>query len=282
MADLTCERAEGASAFWAEAELLLLAHESVHNLIIGLTLGIVSGERSYPGASFLLVRERGQLLGVAVQTDADHPLALSVMPAVAARAVADHVLAQSARPRQFSGEASVSAAFAAQWRTRTGHTPRVEMRQGVYELSQLRMPSAEGGRLVCAGNGERDVVQRMLWGFVDEALGGERQQAASIVERLLPAGHVYLWRNAEGELVSLAARNRETPTTASISMVYTPPERRRRGYAGRVVAGVSEVWLERGKRTCNLYTDLANDTSNSVYRKLGYVQLAESHIYGAV
>ena len=51
--------------------------------------------------------------------------------------------------------------------------------------------------------------------------------------------------------------------------VYTPRERRGRGYASAGVAGVSRIVLAQGARAC-LFTDQANPTSNKIYAALGY------------
>ena len=56
---------------------------------------------------------------------------------------------------------------------------------------------------------------------------------------------------------------------ARIGPVYTPPEQRRKGYAGAAVAQVSQLFLDAGARVC-LYTDQANPTSNGIYQALGY------------
>ena len=100
-----------------------------------------------------------------------------------------------------------------------------------------------------------------------------------MTERHLNAGTLYLWKSADGQLVSIAAKNRETRNGATISLVYTPPEHRRRGYAGRLVASLSQHLLDGGKTLCNLYTDLSNPTSNGVYQRIGYTQIAESRFY---
>jgi predicted GNAT family acetyltransferase len=52
--------------------------------------------------------------------------------------------------------------------------------------------------------------------------------------------------------------------------VYTPPERRGRGYAGATTAAVSQAALDAGVREVVLYTDLANPVSNALYERLGY------------
>jgi predicted GNAT family acetyltransferase len=61
--------------------------------------------------------------------------------------------------------------------------------------------------------------------------------------------------------------------------VYTPPERRGRGYASAVVAAMSRAVLGAGNR-CILYADLDNPTSNAIYRALGYSAVAEALRYG--
>jgi predicted GNAT family acetyltransferase len=57
---------------------------------------------------------------------------------------------------------------------------------------------------------------------------------------------------------------------ARINLVYTPPDLRRRGYATAAVSALTRRLLDSGRRYCCLYTDLANPTSNSVYRRIGY------------
>lgn len=55
-----------------------------------------------------------------------------------------------------------------------------------------------------------------------------------------------------------------------INLVYTLPDLRRRGHATAAVAALTKRMLDSGGRYCCLYSDLANPTSNSVYRRIGY------------
>ncbi|MGW0659232.1 GNAT family N-acetyltransferase [Streptodolium elevatio] len=57
---------------------------------------------------------------------------------------------------------------------------------------------------------------------------------------------------------------------AHIGPVYTPPEHRGRGYGAAVTAARTEAALAAGADEVLLFTDLANPTSNSIYRKIGY------------
>ena len=57
---------------------------------------------------------------------------------------------------------------------------------------------------------------------------------------------------------------------ARIGPVYTPPDQRRRGYAGAVTVAVSQLAADRGAEQVVLFTDLANPTSNALYQRIGY------------
>ena len=54
-----------------------------------------------------------------------------------------------------------------------------------------------------------------------------------------------------------------------IGPVYTPRERRGRGFASSAVAEVAQRLASAGERVC-LFTDQANPTSNGIYQALGF------------
>ena len=70
-----------------------------------------------------------------------------------------------------------------------------------------------------------------------------------------------------------------TPHGIRIGAVYTPPELRRRGYASALVAAVSQAELDRGRRWCFLFTDLANPTSNRIYQAIGYRPIRDVRMF---
>ena len=94
--------------------------------------------------------------------------------------------------------------------------------------------------------------------------------------RRLTAGHLWLWEH-DGP-AALAALSDPMEGVARIGPVYTPPDRRGRGYGSGLVGAVSAAVRARGTR-CILYTDLGNPTANSVYRRLGYRAVAEALRY---
>jgi predicted GNAT family acetyltransferase len=80
------------------------------------------------------------------------------------------------------------------------------------------------------------------------------------------------------EAVSMAISREPVQGVVRLSGVYTPPEKRKRGYAAACVHALSKKLREDGYR-CVLYTDLGNPTSNSIYRRIGYGAVAEALRY---
>lgn len=73
-----------------------------------------------------------------------------------------------------------------------------------------------------------------------------------------------------------------TPMTAGqirVTPVYTPAPLRGRGYAGAVTAEVSRAALAAGATEVLLFADLANPTSNALYRRIGYVPVTDFAVY---
>lgn len=66
-----------------------------------------------------------------------------------------------------------------------------------------------------------------------------------------------------------------------MTAVYTPPEHRGHGYAAAVTAEVSRAAREAGAQEVLLFTDLANPTSNGVYRRIGYRPVSDRLLISA-
>ena len=118
---------------------------------------------------------------------------------------------------------------------------------------------------------DRDLLIEWVGAFLDEALDRvDPDQTAAMVDRSLRTGTRtwYLWE--DGEPVSVAAAGGPTPNGIRIGPVYTPPDRRRHGYASALTAAVSQAELDKGRRFVFLFTDLSNPTSNKIYQAIGY------------
>ena len=88
-------------------------------------------------------------------------------------------------------------------------------------------------------------------------------------QALIEEGHSYLWKNAEGKYVSSCAF-RVVNNMASLSLVYTLKDFRRKHYAENLVYQVTKVAAEKGYLPM-LYADADYKASNACYVKIGYI-----------
>ena len=74
-------------------------------------------------------------------------------------------------------------------------------------------------------------------------------------------------------------KTRPTRHGISVSLVYTPPELRGRGYATACVGELSRKLLGAGREFCALFADLANPISNHIYERIGYRPVCDYEEY---
>jgi len=168
----------------------------------------------------------------------------------------------------------VAHAFAQAWTRESGTTARDGTRQRVHRLETVVHPNYPPGEVRPATESDLDLVREWACGFQRDCFHeppDERTYADA--EKRVADRTLFLWD--DGTPRAMAARNRPTPSGECISYVYTPPEQRNHGYASAVVARLSQTILDEGKAFCTLFTDLGNPTSNSIYRKIGYIGVAD-------
>ena len=113
--------------------------------------------------------------------------------------------------------------------------------------------------------------------FAIEAIRAVEGDVERIVKHHLNQNNLYFWQDRTP--VSMVCGRVSTPNSSRIGPLYTPPEYRRKGYATSCVAALSQTLLERGCRFCFLLTDVANPTSNHIYRIIGYQPVCDWHDY---
>ena len=168
----------------------------------------------------------------------------------------------------------VQSARGLTWRMGVQTSERVRLGNHVLDTPPLLAPCV--GRMRAATLGDYDLLLAWEQAFVLECgLPDNRSTLpAEIMERLRgPVELMWLW---EVDNIPVAmALGRPCQPIGRIGMVYTDPDRRGCGYAGALVARLSAGLQAQGCRSVFLFTDLANSTSNGVYRRIGYRLLGE-------
>ena len=160
-------------------------------------------------------------------------------------------------------------ALSSAWRRCTGGTTRVRLREAMHVLEHVEAPPHPGrGHLRPAREPEADLLAGWLRAFAVEAGVTGGNESARTVRARMKLGGLYVWD--DGGPVSLLGANPPVAGVVRIGPVYTPPQHRRRGYAGHAVAGVARLALEAGASRCMLFTDLDNPTSNKIYAEVGF------------
>lgn len=269
------ERHPDADSFLERSGGFLLEREAEHNLILGLSSRLRVEPRLYgEDAYFASVSDGGRVVGVAMRTP-PHNLILSMIDDDRALGpIVEDAHAVFGSLPGVVGPKEPVAKFARLW-----HEPaEIGIRQRVYRAAQAIPPERVSGSMRFYEGQDRAQVIAWMDAFVNEALHGPMPENAEewLDHRLANSdGGVVLWID-DGRPVSFAGYGGLTPNGIRIGPVYTPPELRRRGYASALTAELTTMLLERGRKFCFLFTDLANPTSNSIYQRIGYEPVSDA------
>lgn len=266
-----------ATSFLAVTQQALLAQEAVNGLMLGLSLRLAAGGSYGDVRPFLATIQSTSGLELAAFMTPPHKLLLFAPGEASTEALqllVDGLLSTGyAVPAVLAPEA-LGQQFASVWCAATGATARPGMRQRVYELRRVEPVPLPSGTFRVATPADLPLVREWGGAFHSACFREDDKGAtARIADGMVAAGDIFLW--VDGTPVSMAGRTRPTPHGQTVSLVYTPPECRRRGYATAVVAKLSQLLLDEGREFCSLYTDLGNPTSNRIYQEIGYRPVAD-------
>jgi predicted GNAT family acetyltransferase len=286
-----CETTSDPGEFWAVAGEFLCADPVRNSVIITNVLGRRSGAVTDPApATYLTVLDESRwVVGSAMRTP-PYPVMITVLPPGAAEPAVGALLAACPDASGLIGPSADATACATEWERRTGQAVTVGMEQRIHRLEVVRPPVQPSGSMRRATESDIDLIAAWGEAFVLEAEAGsarhdavgplseeERVQERRRAELRVTEGHAYLWD--DGGPVSYVAVTSPVGGIVRIGPVYTPPDKRGRGYASALVAGVSQGALDAGATACALYTDLANPTSNKIYAALGYQPVCDVTSY---
>jgi RimJ/RimL family protein N-acetyltransferase len=250
-----------------------LAGNIEHN-VLATVLAHARGGR-YPEAGPLACGLDGDRVCAAAMRMPPWPMLAAGFDATAAGALVAAWLAEDPQLPGVCGRPATVRAIAAAWSRHTGGRTGCRMRETMHELTEVRDPPRPGrGRLRLATAADRDLLIEWERAFAVEAdVAGAAQAARSVDARMAARGQL-VWDD-DGDPVSTLGLSPAIAGVVRIGPVYTPPDRRRRGYASSAVAAASRRALAEGASRCMLFTDVANPTSNRIYASVGFRPFAD-------
>jgi hypothetical protein len=274
---LTYNEYRDAAAFLDAARVTLERDECANSLMLGICLRLVDEPAAWGSQPYLAaVTSAGTLAAAAVMTP---PHRLQLWAEQEHDRAPLETLADALEQGQWPvpgvlARQATAETFASIWAARTGAGYSVAQWMRLYELRRVLHPDYPPGAMRPPEASEMDLVRHWARGFHDECFDdGRSEQTVRSAEQKAAAGQLYLW--VDGVARSMAAQVRPTGHGAAVSLVYTPPGERRKGYATALVAQVSQHILDEGKLFCTLFAALNNPTSNSIYQKIGFRAVAD-------
>ncbi|MYL69605.1 GNAT family N-acetyltransferase [Halobacillus litoralis] len=266
--------------FLERVEPLLLAKEAENNLPLGI-LDRLKNSQGKEACHLISFQENGKPAFMSMRT----PPHLWIIPSID-HWEPDHIvtfvrylLKEGHEVPGVLGERKAVEFFIREWKRLTGQEAELQMEQGIFRLDQLKMIRRQRGHLIEADASHQFLVEKWLEQYGKETgeahVGG---RAKELAESLIEDQRLHLWI-VDGEAVSMASRARTTKNGATINAVFTPDQYKRNGYASQAVWHLTDRLLKSGYSFCSLYTDLANSTSNSIYKKIGYERIGDSIVY---
>jgi predicted GNAT family acetyltransferase len=129
-----------------------------------------------------------------------------------------------------------------------------------------------------ADNVDRGVLVDWVERFYGETFGHPRDNQAG--ERFVDAaeakGDQFMLWVVDDEPTSMAMLRAPAVEVSRIGPVFTPVNRRGRGYGSAVTAAAASLARRDGVADVVLFADLANPVSNAIYQRIGFEAVTDS------
>lgn len=272
------QRYENAKKFARIATPFLEKNEDKFSLFLGVLQAINDGKYEEPYMA--TIEEEGDLLAL-FQMTPPHPANIIFVNENRMEECIDlsinELIRQAIPINSIISVKEWAYAFAQKWQEKTGQSFSVLMDQGLYRLDQIDESLEKSpGSWRYATNDDASLIEKWYSQFEEDTglLNTAPVEINKRVKAMLDAKEAFLWEN-EGQIVSMMKKARPTANGVTVSLVFTPKEERKKGYARTMVAAGSKELLKEFQ-FCVLYTDMLNPTSNKIYQEIGYKKLRDS------
>lgn len=267
-----------ASEFAEVAEPIIAKNEDVFSLFYGVLQAIKAGKYEHP---FMAAITDDNHVVALLQMTPPHPLNLVIVDEGRKDETIDFIISELHK-NSLSVSSVISlkqwaTSFANAWEQQTGEQQKLLMDQGLYRLDEVEETLVMSpGSWRIATVADAPLIEKWFALF-EEDTNLDKTSPDLIKEKVaefLGAQEVFLWED-EGKVVSMMKKSRPTKNSVTVSLVFTPKEERKKGYARTMVAQGSKELLK-DYEFCVLYTDMMNPTSNKIYKEIGYKHIADS------
>lgn len=271
--------------FYNECELFLMNNEIKNNYIIGYALSLLSEECQVGDDLFLIVKEKNNIMGVALKLESNARIFISKMNYEAVKVICEYIFDNDLSLPGISGDSDTCDLFSDYLATSKKIKLELEMRQGFYKASSIKVPIIKKSlRAIVATEEDSESVKSHFEHFFRESFDGNEEYVKTYKDtylKYIKNRTLVILKSSSNEILSIAAIGWRTNRSSNISIVYTPKKYRGNGYGRILTAILSQKEIDAGN-FCTLTTDLTNEVSNHIYRKIGYELIVENCLYRTV
>lgn len=257
-------------------QAFLEKEEVTNGLLLGLALHLAKDRTAQADALFYSVRKNARPIFACLQTAPARYFIFSPAEDGAWQLVLDDLINRSISIPGLLGPRQMTNQAAHYWAAQTEGRTDVNMRQLIYRLDKVVPVDEKEGYLRQAQQTDLLLLKKWIKAFSKESLGElmTLEEAAEMTKKKIEAAELFVWEDKNGEVLTMAGITRPTTNGMCINYVYTPPIYRKQGLASICVAQLSQLVLDRGYQFCTLFTDEDNPTSNRIYKRMGYKEVA--------
>ncbi|MCX5044862.1 GNAT family N-acetyltransferase [Aldersonia sp. NBC_00410] len=240
-------------------------------------LGVLAAPPAADGLLMVTVWTGSDLVGAALRSPG-YPFLVSGLPSTAIPEVAETLTAVGPEIAAVHGLRDTAITFGHSWAASTGATAAIAVDERLYRLATLHPPADVPGTATMATTDDIDLLAAWFDEFQVEAFArapSGLEKLRIVIDRMMAGGDAFVFWRVSDTPVAFAVPRRARFGVSRIGPVYTPRERRGRGYGSAVTAAAAQLALDRGATEAVLFTDLANEVSNSIYQRIGFEPVAD-------
>ena len=259
--------------FLDATERLLEQKEIENNLILGVCNGFADKTKEYQDCVFMNCIDDEQIQVTSIKTIPKAIIAGTTRNVQHIKALADYYLDHEIDLTGIIGESFYASSFSEFY----GKNIADEATLIIHKLTTVNKLPLKSGMLVTATDEDTDLITEWTMKFEEDAQTFPQKPRGQILlstRNMIASGNIFKWID-QGEIVCMAGIVRKTKNVGIVGLVYTPDRWRAQGYATSCVQKLTEYILQNGFKYCSLFTDASNPTPNNIYKKIGYIPIAE-------
>lgn len=265
-----------APTFLERSREYLFSREVEHNLLLSsaLTLTKTSSPRAQPLAFIAAVDSNNVTRGAALRSP-NRRWIISADDADVAHFFGTEIAKREPLARSLFVPSLVNSSLLAKFTETAKRELAPSLTQNLMRLDRAKPVEPAEGLMRFAQT--KDLRKLVKWShlFAKECgLDETPSEAEEVIRKYLLNKQLLVWEKGT-EPLAMAAYGGKTPKSIRISMVYTDPLARARGYASTLVHRLSHKLLIEGHGSCVLFSDASNRTANKIYEAIGYQTIAQ-------